>query len=233
MSTEPSGLRTSRWGTLTRRSTITRSAWRLQRTWAIGRERAGRMRTSGMHIIQRGAFGRRSSTTRRTWRLHRTWATGRGRAWRTGTSGMRTVGESWERVSVAGGLWPGDQVPHRAPDGFQIHRTYTGPVLTIERAVGGGQPYSTFYIYINDSMGPPTRCGPTCGVHSFHTATVDDLSVSRADARRLNDGPEWGRFSDHKNTVRRVPGVRSRPSLRPLSRSWCPSGCPYADYCWR
>jgi hypothetical protein len=45
-------------------------------------------------------------------------------------------------------------------------------------------------------MGPLTRCGPTCGVHSFHTATVDDLSVSRADARCLNDGPAWGRFSD-------------------------------------
>jgi tetratricopeptide (TPR) repeat protein len=42
------------------------------------RARAGRMRTSGMHIIQRGAFGRRSSTTRRTWRSQRIRATGRG-----------------------------------------------------------------------------------------------------------------------------------------------------------
>jgi hypothetical protein len=70
---EPLATHISRWGTIPRRSSTTRSAWRLQRRCATGRERAWRTGTLGLRTRRCGTFPRPLSTKNRAWRLPRRW----------------------------------------------------------------------------------------------------------------------------------------------------------------
>ena len=120
--TGTSGAHISRFVTMRRPSSTTRSAWRSQRRWATGRGRAGRTGTWATRIGRRGTSARPSSTTRGTWRLQKG-----GR--RPGGRGQ-CVREPWVRVSVAGGLQQGHRIPRAVPGDLKGGGRPGTPMLT-------------------------------------------------------------------------------------------------------